>query len=58
MVAKATRSGGNILKGLTRSRPAGHDKSGFATSKGGSIDKGATRSGTAPTPRTLGPRTA
>jgi hypothetical protein len=49
----------DVLKeGLKRHNPPGHDKSGFATTKGGDIDKGATREGTAPSPKTLGPRTA
>ena len=45
---------------LTRTNPSGHDSSGWATSKGGKVGTGndAPRSGTAPTPRTLGPRSA
>ncbi len=49
-------SGGSILKGLKDSRTKPPSKG--ATSMGASVDSGATRKGTAPTPKTLGPRTA
>lgn len=45
---------GNTTEGLTdRSTKAPSEKP-----KGGSVDSDATRSGTAPTPKPLGPRTA
>lgn len=57
-MAKKGYGGKNILAGMSRKSPAGMDKSGGATGKYGSVNAGATRSGTAPTPKTLGPRTA
>ena len=58
-MAKATSSGGSILKGLKRTIPPGTDKSGFITRKGGSVNSGASRgSKAARSPATLGPRSA
>lgn len=47
---------GSLLMGLTRKNPKGVDAS--MSPKGGRVDADATRGGTAPTPRTLGPRDA
>lgn len=47
---------GNLLKGLTRKNPSASDAS--TRLPGKNIDQDATRSSTAPTPKTLGPRTA
>lgn len=55
---KATGMKAPLKQGLKRSSLPGHDKSGFITSKGKSIDSAPVRKETAPTPRTLGPRTA
>jgi hypothetical protein len=46
----------DMLKGLKDMSPKADDRSTGLPRK--NIDEGATRSGTAPTPRTLGPRTA
>ncbi len=55
---KATNTGG-MLKGMKRTIPPGTDASGWATKKGGSVERDATRgSKPAPTPKTLGPRSA
>lgn len=48
---------GSMLKGLTRKNPAGVDSS-MKIPSSRSVDSDATRGGTAPTPRTLGPRDA
>lgn len=47
---------GNMHAGLSRKSPPGVDKS--MRMKGPSVNSDATRGGTAPTPRTLGPRNA
>lgn len=57
-MAKKGYGNRNILSGMSRKSPAGMDKSGGATGRYGSVNEGATRSGTAKTPKTLGPRTA
>ena len=46
----------NMHAGMTRKNPPGVDKS-MSCGKG-SVNQDATRSGTAPTPKTLGPRDA
>lgn len=45
---------GNLLAGLTNRSPAAPSD----TCKGSSVDKDAVRSGTASTPKSLGPRSA
>lgn len=57
-MAKGNRGGKGLHAGLSRKSPAGTDKSMGATGRYGSVNAGATRSGTAKTPKTLGPRTA
>ncbi len=48
------KSGGGLYAGLTRKNP----KPPQSPIKAPSVDSDATRKGTAPTPKTLGPRTA
>ncbi len=48
--------GGLMYEGLKNHSPSSSDKS--TVLKGPSVDSGAMRDGTAPTPATLGPRTA
>lgn len=50
-----SKEGGYLATG-GKHAPAGEDKS--MGLKGMSVDEGATRKGTAPSPKTLGPRTA
>lgn len=50
------KSGGNMHAGMRNKSPSASDKS--TQLPGKSIDKDPTRSGTAATPKTLGPRTA
>lgn len=47
---------GDLLKGLSRKNPSASDKS--TSLPGKNIDSDAVRSGVAPTPKTLGPRSA
>ncbi len=47
----------NMHAGMSRKSPAGVDKS-MSDKTSPSVNKDATRGGTAPSPRTLGPRTA
>lgn len=49
-------SKGGYFDGMTNKSPPSTDKS--MTPKGGSVNDEATRTGTAKTPKTLGPRTA
>ena len=49
--------GGRMLKGLKTHSPSSSDKS-TELKMSPSVNSGAERSGTAPTPQTLGPRTA
>lgn len=46
---------GNLHQGMSRKNPSGTPTGGM---KGGSVNNDATRGGTAPSPRTLGPRDA
>ena len=55
-MAKDGIGSGNLLGGLTNRNP--RPPVDEVKPKGASVDAGATRSGTAATPRTLGPRTA
>lgn len=54
-MAKESTKGG-YFSGMTNRSPSATDKS--TTPKGSSVDADATRTGVAPTPKTLGPRTA
>ncbi len=47
---------GGLLKGMSTKSPSAPD--GKITSRSGSVNNETTRSGTAPTPKTLGPRNA
>ena len=47
----------DLLKGLSTKSPSATDKSTKMTG-GGSVNSDTTRKGTAPTPKTLGPRNA
>jgi hypothetical protein len=50
----AMKSKGQLKKGLSKSMPAAPS----AKAKGANINSDAVRKGTAPTPKSLGPRTA
>lgn len=47
----------DLLKGLTNDSPSASDKS-TKLPKGSSVNQDATRTGTAPSPKSLGPRAA
>lgn len=55
-MGKSMKSGKSMLAGLKNHSPKDGDAS--MKPKGGSVNSEPTRSGTAPTPKTLGPRNA
>lgn len=55
-MAESGGTKGSMQSGMTKSSPAAVDSS--MTPPKGSVDSDTTRSGVAPTPKTLGPRTA
>lgn len=54
---KKSSGGMSLLSGLTKKAPAGVDKS-MSIPKGNTVNSDTTRGGVAPSPRTLGPRSA